>query len=91
MGLVSTDDGWRAPDWVWKRTEPPVPGRRLMRPARPATRPVCVSGSRAETTGRARTLSYLGPDSASAAEDRGSGAVLLGLTSRRPKSVAQPS
>ena len=25
MGLVSTDDGWRMPDWVWARVEPLLP------------------------------------------------------------------
>lgn len=25
MGLVSTDDGWRMPDWLWGRIEPLVP------------------------------------------------------------------
>ena len=25
MGLVSTDDGWRMPDWLWERIEPLLP------------------------------------------------------------------
>lgn len=25
MGLVSKDDGWRMPDWLWDRTEPLLP------------------------------------------------------------------
>ena len=25
MGLVSTDDGWRLPDWLWERIEPLLP------------------------------------------------------------------
>jgi putative transposase len=25
MGLVSSDDGWRLPDWLWKRLEPLLP------------------------------------------------------------------
>ncbi len=25
MGLVSKDDGWRIPDWVWERMEPLLP------------------------------------------------------------------
>ena len=27
MGLVSDDDGWRMPDWLWERIEPLLPGR----------------------------------------------------------------
>ncbi len=27
MGLVSRDDGWRVPDWLWGRIEPLLPGR----------------------------------------------------------------
>ena len=26
MGLVSKDDGWRMPDWLWERIEPLLPG-----------------------------------------------------------------
>jgi putative transposase len=26
MGLVSRDDGWRVPDWLWERMEPLLPG-----------------------------------------------------------------
>lgn len=25
MGLVSKDDGWRMPDWLWERLEPLIP------------------------------------------------------------------
>jgi len=25
MGLVSSDDGWRLPDWLWERVEPLLP------------------------------------------------------------------
>ena len=25
MGLVSRDDGWRMPDWLWERIEPLLP------------------------------------------------------------------
>jgi putative transposase len=25
MGLVSRDDGWRMPDWLWERIEPLIP------------------------------------------------------------------
>ena len=25
MGLVSSDDGWRMPDWLWERIEPLLP------------------------------------------------------------------
>jgi len=25
MGLVSRDDGWRMPDWLWERVEPLLP------------------------------------------------------------------
>ena len=25
MGLVSRDDGWRLPDWLWERMEPLLP------------------------------------------------------------------
>src|SRR3989442_10847222 len=25
MGLVSRDDGWRMPDWLWQRIEPLLP------------------------------------------------------------------
>src|SRR6187200_3304515 len=25
MGLVSRDDGWRMPDWLWERVEPLIP------------------------------------------------------------------
>jgi putative transposase len=25
MGLVSADDGWRMPDWLWERVEPLLP------------------------------------------------------------------
>lgn len=25
MGLVSVDDGWRMPDWLWERIEPLPP------------------------------------------------------------------
>jgi transposase len=25
MGLVSKDDGWRMPDWLWERIEPLIP------------------------------------------------------------------
>lgn len=25
MGLVSKDDGWRIPDWLWERIEPLIP------------------------------------------------------------------
>ena len=25
MGLVSKDDGWRVPDWLWERIEPLLP------------------------------------------------------------------
>jgi hypothetical protein len=27
MGLVSRDDGWRMPDWLWERIEPLLPKR----------------------------------------------------------------
>jgi putative transposase len=27
MGLVSRDDGWRMPDWLWERVEPLLPER----------------------------------------------------------------
>jgi putative transposase len=27
MGLVSKDDGWRMPDWLWERIEPLLPER----------------------------------------------------------------
>jgi transposase len=27
MGLVSEDDGWRMPDWLWERVEPLLPQR----------------------------------------------------------------
>lgn len=27
MGLVSKDDGWRMPDWLWERVEPLLPAR----------------------------------------------------------------
>ena len=27
MGLVSSDDGWRMPDWLWERVEPLLPAR----------------------------------------------------------------
>ena len=27
MGLVSRDDGWRIPDWLWERIEPLLPPR----------------------------------------------------------------
>jgi transposase len=27
MGLVSRDDGWRMPDWLWERIEPLLPER----------------------------------------------------------------
>lgn len=27
MGLVSRDDGWRMPDWLWERIEPLLPPR----------------------------------------------------------------
>lgn len=27
MGLVSRDDGWRVPDWLWERIEPLLPPR----------------------------------------------------------------
>ena len=27
MGLVSRDDGWRVPDWLWERIEPLLPER----------------------------------------------------------------
>jgi transposase len=27
VGLVSSDDGWRMPDWLWKRIEPLLPER----------------------------------------------------------------
>ena len=27
MGLVSRDDGWRIPDWLWERMEPLLPPR----------------------------------------------------------------
>jgi hypothetical protein len=27
MGLVDRDDGWRMPDWLWKRVEPLLPPR----------------------------------------------------------------
>ena len=27
MGLVSSDDGWRLPDWLWERVEPLLPPR----------------------------------------------------------------
>jgi putative transposase len=27
MGLVSKDDGWRMPDWLWERIEPLLPKR----------------------------------------------------------------
>jgi len=27
MGLVSRDDGWRLPDWLWERLEPLLPER----------------------------------------------------------------
>ena len=27
MGLVSKDDGWRVPDWLWERIEPLLPER----------------------------------------------------------------
>lgn len=26
MGLVVADDGWRMPDWLWRRIEPLLPG-----------------------------------------------------------------
>ncbi len=32
MGLVSSDDGWRMPDWLWERIEPLLP--------RPAAHPL---------------------------------------------------
>jgi hypothetical protein len=25
MGLISRDDGWRMPDWLWERIEPLLP------------------------------------------------------------------
>jgi putative transposase len=25
MGLVSSDDGWRLPDWLWERIAPLLP------------------------------------------------------------------
>ena len=25
MGLVDRDDGWRMPDWLWKKVEPLLP------------------------------------------------------------------
>ncbi len=31
MGLVSSDDGWRLPDWLWARFEPLLPRRRCIR------------------------------------------------------------
>src|SRR5437763_16908448 len=27
MGLVSSDDGWRMPDWLWERIDPLLPAR----------------------------------------------------------------
>jgi putative transposase len=27
MGLISKDDGWRMPDWLWRRIEPLLPAR----------------------------------------------------------------
>jgi putative transposase len=27
MGLVSSDDGWRMPDWLWERVESLLPPR----------------------------------------------------------------
>lgn len=27
MGVVSKDDGWRVPDWMWERIEPLLPAR----------------------------------------------------------------
>jgi transposase len=27
MGLVSSDDGWRMPDWLWELVEPLLPSR----------------------------------------------------------------
>jgi putative transposase len=27
MGLVSSDDGWRMPDWLWERVDPLLPAR----------------------------------------------------------------
>lgn len=27
MGLISRDDGWRMPDWLWERIEPLLPDR----------------------------------------------------------------
>jgi putative transposase len=27
MGLISRDDGWRMPDWLWQRVEPLLPAR----------------------------------------------------------------
>ena len=27
MGLVSSDDGWRLPDWLWERIDPLLPAR----------------------------------------------------------------
>jgi hypothetical protein len=31
MGLVSTDDGWRMPDWLWERVERLLPARPVHR------------------------------------------------------------
>jgi hypothetical protein len=29
--MVSRDDGWRMPDWLWERIEPLLPGSRFIR------------------------------------------------------------
>ena len=33
MGLVSRDDGWRMPDWLWERIEPLLPAPPSIRSA----------------------------------------------------------